>query len=87
MIVKNFFEDLNVFRVNTCPDRAYYLPAAAKKEALERKPGSYTSRTVLLNGDWYFAYRKTSGSSKKSSGRRILTSPAFPPSMSPRSGR
>ncbi|MBQ9544006.1 MAG: DUF4981 domain-containing protein [Clostridia bacterium] len=58
MIVKNFFEDLNVFRVNTCPDRAYYLPAAAKKEALERKPGSYTSRTVLLNGDWYFAYRK-----------------------------
>ena len=56
MIVKNYFEDLSVVRVNTRPDRAYYLPASDRAAALSRRPGEYTDRTLLLNGDWAFRY-------------------------------
>ncbi|MBQ9544007.1 MAG: DUF4981 domain-containing protein [Clostridia bacterium] len=57
MIIENFFEDLDTIRVNTCPDRAYYLPASDASSALARRPGQYTDRTLLLNGDWAFSYR------------------------------
>ena len=56
MIVTNYFEDLSTLRVNTCPDRAYFIPASTARGALSRRPGEYTDRTLLLNGDWAFRY-------------------------------
>ena len=34
MIVKNYFEDPSVFRLNTEPDRAYFVPYSTKEAAM-----------------------------------------------------
>ena len=57
MIVENFFENLGVICVNTCPDRAYFLPSGDAASALARRPGQFTDRTQSLDGDWAFSYR------------------------------
>ena len=56
MIVKNYFEDPSVFRLNTQPDRAYFIPHSRKVDALAYRPGDRGDRTLLLNGDWAFRY-------------------------------
>lgn len=56
MIVKNYFEDPSVFRLNTQPDRAYFIPHSRKADALAYRPGDRGDRTLLLNGDWAFRY-------------------------------
>ena len=50
-----YYEDLTCQRVNTTPDRAYYIPASTPMdEHVERREAS--DRFVLLNGDWKFRY-------------------------------
>ena len=56
MIVKNYFEDPSIFRLNTQPDRAYFVPYSHKDGALTACPGNRGDRTLLLNGDWAFRY-------------------------------
>ena len=56
MIVKNYFEDPSVFRLNTQPDRAYFIPYSRKEGALASRPGARGDRTLLLSGDWAFRY-------------------------------
>ena len=56
MIVKNYFEDPSIFRLNTQPDRAYFVPYSHKDGALAACPGNRGDRTLLLNGDWAFRY-------------------------------
>ena len=38
MNVKNYFEDPSVFRLNTQPDRAYFIPYSRKEGALASRP-------------------------------------------------
>ena len=52
-MLKRFYEDPQVLHVNTSSPRAYYLPCAGEEEA---RRGEDSSRRVLLNGDWTFAY-------------------------------
>ena len=56
MIVKNYFEDPSVFRLNTEPDRAYFVPYSTKEEALKACPGRRSQQMKLLNGEWAFRY-------------------------------
>ena len=56
MIVKNYFEDPSIFRLNTQPDRAYFIPYSHKDGALAARPGNRGDRTLLLSGDWAFRY-------------------------------
>ena len=56
MIVKNYFEDPSVFRLNTQPDRAYFIPYTTREGAMASRPGDRGDRTLLLNGDWAFRY-------------------------------
>ena len=56
MIVKNYFEDPSIFRLNTQPDRAYFVPYSSKNGALAARAGDRGDRTMLLNGDWAFRY-------------------------------
>ena len=56
MIVKNYFEDPSVFRLNTEPDRAYFVPYSTKEAAMNARPGQRSQQMKLLNGDWAFRY-------------------------------
>jgi len=56
MVVPNYFENLNVLHENTMPNRAYYIPASARRDDLvENRENS--DRFQLLSGcDWQFRY-------------------------------
>ncbi len=55
MIIPKYYEDLNVLHMNTMPNRAYYIPAAARlADPAECREES--ERFVLLSGDWKFRY-------------------------------
>ncbi len=56
MIVKNYFEDPSIFRLNTEPDRAYFVPYSTLEDALAAKPGQRSENMMLLNGNWAFRY-------------------------------
>lgn len=50
-----YYEDLTCQRVNTAPDRAYYIPASAPMtDPVEHREAS--DRFTLLSGDWKFRY-------------------------------
>ena len=55
MVVPAHFEDLKVLHENTMPNRAYYIPASARRDDLvEHRENS--NRFQLLSGDWSFRY-------------------------------
>lgn len=57
MLVKPYFEDLNVLHVGTEPNRAYYIPASeAGSYYLDREQ---SDRFQSLNGNWLFHYEKS----------------------------
>ncbi len=55
MIVKKYFEDLENLHVNTCPNRAYYIPAEnyIKHVFIDKEK---SNRFQGLNGSWEFKY-------------------------------
>ncbi|MBP3701796.1 MAG: beta-galactosidase, partial [Lachnospiraceae bacterium] len=55
MIVPAYYEDLHTLHLGTMPNRAYYIPASARREDLvEHRERS--DRFQLLNDDWSFQY-------------------------------
>ncbi len=58
MVLQPYYEDPSVFRVNTQPDRSYYIPCANAAEAFADARQSST-RMQLLNGNWEFALYKS----------------------------
>ena len=55
MFVPAHFENLQVLHENTMPNRAYYIPASARRDDLvEHRANS--DRFQLLSGDWRFRY-------------------------------
>ncbi len=52
-MLARYYEDPKTLHVNTAAPRAYYLPFADERAALA---GGETSRRILLNGEWTFAY-------------------------------
>lgn len=58
MKLENYYEDPQITRVNTEPNRSYYVPFSSKDSVLtfEREQ---SDRFVLLNGDWQFRYYKS----------------------------
>lgn len=50
---RNYHQDMSVVRVNTMPDRAFYIPCAPGKAAFEKEGNE---RVVMLNGTWEFAW-------------------------------
>lgn len=52
-MLKRFYEDPQALHINTAAPRAYYLPFAGEEAALKEED---SSRRILLNGDWTFAY-------------------------------
>ncbi len=54
MIVENFFENLQVLHLNTCPNRAYYIPVSEGALRASRREDS--DRFLLLSGEWDFRY-------------------------------
>lgn len=55
MIIPRYFEDMKVLHENTMPNRAYYIPASERMDALflEREK---SDRIQMLNGEWLFRY-------------------------------
>ena len=55
MVVPAHFENLQVLHENTMPNRAYYIPASARRDDLvEHRENS--DRFQLLSGNWNFRY-------------------------------
>lgn len=54
MVLEPYYENPAVFRLNTLPDRSYYIPCATAAEAFADARQSST-RMQLLNGNWEFA--------------------------------
>ena len=55
MVVPAHFENLQVLHENTMPNRAYYIPASARRDDLvEHRENS--DRFQLLSADWKFRY-------------------------------
>ena len=55
MIIPCYYEDPHTLHVGTMPNRAYYIPASQRSDALvERRETS--DRFQLLNGSWKFRY-------------------------------
>lgn len=52
-MLKNYYEDLSVVRVNTMPDRAYYIPSAPCFLTDEKQQNQ---RVTMLNGEWDFKF-------------------------------
>ena len=61
---ENYHQDLNTVRVNTMPDRAFYIPSCPGAPTAEKKDND---RVILLNGMWNFRYYT---SAKDASGRQ-----------------
>ena len=55
MLVPNYFEDLSVLHLNTQPNRAYYIPASARRDDLVNRREN-SDRFQLLSGQWQFRY-------------------------------
>lgn len=55
MIVRNFYENLEILHVNTMPNRAYYVPASSVRNTVGEKRIE-SDRFILLNGNWKFHY-------------------------------
>ena len=55
MIVPRYYEDLHMLHHNTQPNRAYYIPASARIDALEAQR-ERSDRIQLLNGQWSFRW-------------------------------
>ena len=58
MIIENYFENEKILRINTEPDRAYFIPYSDKTTALTSDRRESSDRFYLLNGDWDFLYFK-----------------------------
>lgn len=55
MIIPHYYEDPHTLHVGTMPNRAYYIPASRRSDALvEHRETS--DRFQLLNGSWKFRY-------------------------------
>ena len=55
MIIPHYYEDPHTLHVGTMPNRAYYIPASRRSDALvEHRETS--ERFQLLNGSWKFRY-------------------------------
>lgn len=54
----NYHQDLNIVRMNTMPDRTYYIPCAPNKITASKENNE---RVLLLNGSWQFAYYPSFG--------------------------
>lgn len=52
-MLKNYYEDLSVVRVNTMPDRAFYIPSALDEMTDSKEQNK---RVKMLNGEWYFKF-------------------------------
>lgn len=50
---RNYHQNLEIVRVNTRPDRAYYIPCAPGEGTADKRK---SSRVILLNGQWDFRY-------------------------------
>ena len=61
---ENYHQDLNTVRVNTMPDRAFYIPSCPGAPTAEKEDND---RVILLNGMWNFRYYT---SAKDASGRQ-----------------
>lgn len=55
MIVPRYYENLHMLHENTMPDRAYYIPAAERRDDLAEYR-ERSGRIQMLNGDWRFRY-------------------------------
>ena len=55
MVVPAHFENLQVLHENTMPNRAYYIPASARRDDLVEHR-EHSDRFQLLSGDWSFRY-------------------------------
>ena len=56
MYFERYYENPHILHVGTMPPRAYYIPCQNHKSALSREPRETSSRMLLLNGEWGFAY-------------------------------
>ena len=55
MMIPHYYEDPHTLHVGTMPNRAYYIPASRRSDALvEHRETS--DRFQLLNGSWKFRY-------------------------------
>ena len=55
MMIPHYYEDPHALHVGTMPNRAYYIPASRRSDALvEHRETS--DRFQLLNGSWKFRY-------------------------------
>lgn len=52
-MLQDFYQNLDVVRVNTMPDRAYYLPCPPDRPTDQKQDNE---RVQLLNGNWDFHY-------------------------------
>lgn len=52
-MLKNYYQDLNIVRVNTMPNRAYYIPCSNSKLNENKQDND---RILMLNGEWNFKY-------------------------------
>ena len=55
---RNYHQDLEIPRVNTMPDRAFYIPCPADKNTAEKADNP---SVILLNGMWDFRYYLSAG--------------------------
>lgn len=56
MYFERYYENPHILHVGTMTPRAYYIPCQNHKSALSREPRETSSRMLLLNGEWDFAY-------------------------------
>ncbi len=52
-MLANYYQDLNVFKVNLEPNRSYYIPSC-ECNITDQKEGN--KRVMMLNGDWDFKF-------------------------------
>lgn len=50
-MLQNYHQDCSVFRLNTMPNRAYYIPCASDSSNSTKLNND---RVLMLNGDWFF---------------------------------
>ena len=50
---KNYHQNMDIVRVNTMPDRAFYIPSAPEHPTWEKENNG---RVIMLNGNWKFAW-------------------------------
>lgn len=55
-MLKNYYQDLTITKVNTMPNRAYYIPSSPDAPSDSKQDND---RVLMLNGHWDFKYYKS----------------------------